>query len=63
MKKHSAIHKLVWAIKALNKVIDTATLSSALEAELKWAKALVWDAGEELGIDIGKQLQRTEENG
>ena len=60
--KHNAIHKLVWAIKALRQAEELITQPSAID-HIRHASKLVWDAGEELGIDITKQLRKTEATG
>lgn len=60
MKKHAAIHKLVWAIKALMQAEPLVVSEGAID-HIRYAKKLIWDAGEEIGIDIGKQLKDTEQ--
>lgn len=62
MSNHGSIHKLVWAIKALSHAEQVVTQASAID-DIRMARSLCWQVGEDLGIDLQKQLQRTEELG
>jgi hypothetical protein len=60
MTKHEAIHKLVHAIRALNEA-DNICTNAAVTEHIRWARALIWQAGEDIGVDIAGQLKKANE--
>ena len=57
---HRAIHKLVDAIRELDFAYALCTQPSAIDS-IRKARVLIWEAGEEIGVDVGGQLMDANE--
>ena len=60
MSVHSAVHNLVFALKALGEADQICTSGSVITL-IREARRLIWEAGEEIGIDMAAQIRKLSE--